>query len=123
MACADPLGEAISHLHASRVLPEDSYELRSICGVVGRVLQVVQQAQRQVHPGAALGHDLGPAPQARQAVPDVAVVLLDGERQVLAGEQLLRRDHAVVAFPTVGDERLASESLFDRPRWFCVVHL
>ena len=58
----------------------------------------------------ALGYDFGAAPEARQAVPDVAVVLLDRERQVLAGEQLILRDHPVVAFPVVGDEGSASQA-------------
>src|SRR5919199_1316568 len=37
-------------------------------------------------------------------VADVAVVLLDREGEVLAGEQLLLRDQPVEAFPLVGDE-------------------
>ena len=90
-----------------RVLTKDSSYLFGVAGEGCGLLQVVQQAQRQVHHGAALGYHLGAAPEARQAVPDVAVVLLDGKRQVLAGEQLRLRDQAVVALPVIGDERLA----------------
>ena len=91
----------------SRVLTKDTSELVCIGGVGFGVLQVVQQAQGQVHHGAALGDHLGPAPEAGQVVPDVAVVLLDGKGQVLAGEQLAGRDDAVIAFPIVGGEPLA----------------
>ena len=38
---------------------------------------------------------------------NVAVVLLDGKGQILAGEELAFRDRAVIAVPIVGDERLA----------------
>ena len=43
---------------------------------------------------------------------NVAVVLLDGKGQVLAGEELAFRDQAVIAVPIVGDERLALEANF-----------
>jgi len=91
---------------------EDSTQLLCIAGEGSGV----QQAQREIHHGAALGHHLGPAPEARQAVPDVAVVLLDGECQVLAREQLRFRGHPAAAPPIIGDERLAGQAdLVDQP--------
>ena len=45
-------------------------------------------------------------------MPDIAVVLLDENGQVLAGEELLFKDQAVVAVPIVGDERFAFEADF-----------
>ena len=35
---------------------------------------------------------------------DVAVVLLDGKRQILAGEELVLGDEAVVALPILGSQ-------------------
>src|SRR4051794_37330083 len=47
---------------------------------------------------------LGAAAEAGEMMADVAVVLLDREGQVLAGEQLSLRDQPVEAFPIVGQE-------------------
>jgi hypothetical protein len=47
---------------------------------------------------------------------DVAVVLLDREGQVLAGEGLLLRDQAVKALPVVGQEALPSTPTLSRNR-------
>src|SRR4051794_24855346 len=54
--------------------------------------------------------DLGAAAEAGEVVADVAVVLLDREGQVLAGEQLLRRDQPVEALPVVGHEDVALDA-------------
>jgi len=43
---------------------------------------------------------------------NIAVVLFDGKRQILAGEKLVFRDQTVVAFPIVGDEGLAFDADF-----------
>src|SRR3954452_13412294 len=51
--------------------------------------------------------DLGAAAEAGEVVADVAVVLLDREGQVLAGEQLLLRDQPAEALPVVGQEDAA----------------
>src|SRR3954471_8039236 len=51
--------------------------------------------------------DLRAATEAGEVVADVAVVLLDREGQVLAGEQLLLRDQPVEALPVVGQENVA----------------
>ena len=56
--------------------------------------------------------DLGAAAEASQIVADVAVVLLDGKRQILAGEQLLFGDEAMVAVPVVRYERAAFDPDF-----------
>jgi hypothetical protein len=40
-------------------------------------------------------HDFGTAAEAREKMTDVAVVLLDGEGQVLAGEELVFGDETV----------------------------
>src|SRR5690349_874929 len=51
--------------------------------------------------------DLRAAAEAREVVADVAVVLLDREGQVLAGEELPLRDRSVEALPVVGQEGIA----------------
>ena len=43
---------------------------------------------------------------------DVAVVLLDGESQVFAGEELVFGDETVKAVPVVGEDGLALEADF-----------
>src|SRR4051794_20561904 len=54
--------------------------------------------------------DLRAATEAGEVVADVAVVLLDREGQVLAGEQLLLRDQPVEALPVVGQEDVAPDA-------------
>ena len=43
---------------------------------------------------------------------DVAVVLLDGKAQVLAGEELVFGNEVMKTFPVVGQERVAFEADF-----------
>lgn len=43
---------------------------------------------------------------------DVAVVLFDGKRQILAGEESAFRDEPVVTLPIICDERLAFDADF-----------
>ena len=43
---------------------------------------------------------------------DIAVVLLDGKDQILAGEEWVFGDETVKAFPVVGEEGLALEADF-----------
>src|SRR5919112_5825503 len=52
------------------------------------------------------GH-LRAAAEASEIVTDVAVVLLDRERQILAGEQLILGDQAMEALPVVGQENVS----------------
>src|SRR3954470_2550392 len=54
--------------------------------------------------------DLGAAAEAGEVVADVAVVLLDREGQVLAGEVLFLRDEPAEALPVVGDEDVAFDA-------------
>jgi hypothetical protein len=60
--------------------------------------------------------------EAGEVVADVAVVLLDREGQVLAGEELLLRDQAVKALPVVGQEGVALDAdLVEEPPAGCVI--
>src|SRR3954462_12408215 len=54
--------------------------------------------------------DLRAATETGEGVADVAVVLLDWEGQVLAGEELLLRDQPVEALPVVGQEDAALDA-------------
>src|SRR4051794_41361819 len=68
---------------------------------------MVQEPERRVgHVTGARG-DLRAATKTGEVVADVAVVLLDREGQVLAGEELLRRDQPVEALPVVGQKDIA----------------
>ena len=63
--------------------------------------------QGQVHHLNGFGNDLGAAAEAGQEMADVAVVPLDGEGRILAGEELVPGNDPVVPFPVVGDEGFA----------------
>src|SRR5215213_6644306 len=65
---------------------------------------MVQEPERRVDHVTGARGDLRPAAEASEVMADVAVVLLDREGQILAGEKLLRRNQAVEAFPVVGQE-------------------
>src|SRR3954471_12936270 len=70
---------------------------------------MMQEPERPVDHVAGARGDLGAAAgagggEAGEVVADVAVVLLDREGQILAGEELLRRNQPVKAFPVVGQE-------------------
>src|ERR1700751_1920484 len=69
-------------------------------------------AQGQIDHLLDLGNDFGPAAEAREKMADVAVVLLDREGQVFAGEELVFGDATVEPFPVVGEENLALEADF-----------
>src|SRR3954463_15336604 len=71
---------------------------------------MVQEPERRVdHVSGARG-DLRAATKTGEIVADVAVVLLDREGQILAGEELLRRDQPEEAFPGVGQEDWALDA-------------
>src|SRR3954454_1984734 len=72
--------------------------------------QVAEQPERPVDHVAGARGDLGAATEAGEVVADVAVVLLDREGQVLAGEELLLRDQPVEALPVVGQEDVALDA-------------
>jgi hypothetical protein len=75
-------------------------------------MEVMIEAQGQIDHLHGFGNDLGPAAEAREKMADVAVVLLDREGQVFAGEELVFRDETVKAVPVVGEEGLAREADF-----------
>ena len=72
--------------------------------------------QGKINHLGGLGNNLGAAAETRQEVADVAVVLLDGEGQVLAGEELVVGNDPVEALPVIGDEGFALDpNLVEKP--------
>src|SRR5690242_3277028 len=71
---------------------------------------MVQEPERRVDHVTGARGDLGAATKTGQIVADVAVVLLDREGQILAGEELLRRNQPVKAFPVAGQEDTALDA-------------
>src|SRR6188472_4591607 len=71
---------------------------------------MMQEPERPVDHVTGTRGDLGAAAEAGEIVADVAVVLLDREGQILAGEELLRRNQPVKAFPVVGQEDTALDA-------------
>src|SRR4051794_12304953 len=65
---------------------------------------MMQEPERRVDHVTGARGDLRPATKTRKIMANVAVVLLDREGQILAGEELLCRNQAVEAFPVVGQE-------------------
>ncbi len=76
-----------------RVLTKDSPEN---CGFFGEgvevVVEVVVDPQREINHLDDLGDDFCAAAEPCEKMPNVAVVLFDGDGQVLAGEELVLRD-------------------------------
>src|SRR5512135_1317024 len=85
-------------------------------GIVFGMEVVGEEAQGFIdHVPGARG-DLGAAAEASEIVADIAVVLLDGEGQVLAGEELIVGDEAMEAFPVIGQEDVAFDAdLVEKP--------
>src|ERR687894_479086 len=71
---------------------------------------MTEQPERPVDHVAGARGDLGAAAEAGEVVADVAVVPLDREGQVLAGEQPPLRDQPVEALPIVGQEDAALDA-------------
>src|SRR4029079_15074546 len=71
---------------------------------------MVQEPERRVDHVTGARGDLRAATKTGEIVADVAVVLLDREGQILAGEELLRRNQPVKAFPVVGQEDTALDA-------------
>ena len=69
-------------------------------------------AQGQIDHLHGFANDFGTAAEARKKVADIAVVLLDRESQVFAGEELILRNEAVKPFPAVGQEGFALDPNF-----------
>src|SRR3954463_489305 len=71
---------------------------------------MVQEPERRVDHVTGARGDLRAATKTGEIVADVAVVLLDRGGQILASEQLLRRNQPVEAFPVVGQEDTALDA-------------
>src|SRR3954452_9823566 len=71
---------------------------------------MVQEPERRVDHVTGARGDLGAATKTGEIVADVAVVLLDREGQILAGEELLLRNQPMKAFPVVGQEDTALDA-------------
>jgi hypothetical protein len=69
-------------------------------------------AQGQIDHLPGFGNDFGTAAEARENMADVAVVQLDGEGQVCAGEELVFGDETVKAAPVVSEDGLVLEADF-----------
>ena len=76
------------------------------------VMKVMIKPQGQIDHEGDFGDDLGAAAETGDEVTNVAVVLLDGESQVFAGEELILRNEAVKPFPLVGQEGFALDPNF-----------
>jgi hypothetical protein len=76
------------------------------------VVEVVINPQGEIDHFLDLGNDLGLAAESSEKMADIAVVLLDGEGQVLARKELVFGDQPVEPFPIVGDEGFAVEADF-----------
>ena len=71
---------------------------------------MAEEPERPVDHVPGTRGDLGAAAETGEVVADVAVVLLDAEGQVLAGEQLPFWDQAVEALAGVGQEGVALDA-------------
>ena len=76
------------------------------------VMKVMIKPQGQIDHEGDFGDNLGAAAETGDKVTNVAVVLLDGEGQVFAGEELILRNQAVKPFPIVGQEGFALDADF-----------
>ena len=70
-------------------------------------MKVMVKPQGQINHESAFGDDFAAAAEARHEMANVAVVLLNGEGQILAGEELICGNEAMEAFPIVGQEGFA----------------
>ena len=82
-------------------------------------MEVVVDPQRQIQHFHGLGDHLRAATEPREKMTNVAVVLLDGDGQVFAGEELALRNEAVITLPIIGDEGLAFDANFVEEMFAC----
>ena len=75
-------------------------------------MEVVVNPQGQIDHLHGFGNDFGTAAKTSEKMTDVAVVLLDRESQVFAGEELIFRDEPMETFPIVGEESFAFDTDF-----------
>src|SRR5437763_5634997 len=71
---------------------------------------MVREPERRVDHVTGARGDLRAATKTGKIVADAAVVLLDREGQILASEELLRRNQPVKALPVVGQEDTALDA-------------
>jgi hypothetical protein len=75
-------------------------------------VEVVIDPQGQINHLFGFENDFGAAAKTSKEMADVAVVLLDREGQVFAGEELIFRDEPVETLPIVGEESFAFDADF-----------
>src|SRR3954451_7682083 len=81
---------------------------------------VMIESQAEIDHSRTCRDDLGPAAKAGQEMSNVAVVALDGNREVL--EQLFRGDQPMISVPVVGDEGHPLRSrLVEEPAAGCII--
>src|SRR6201987_203495 len=73
-------------------------------------MEVVIDAQGQINHLHGFGNDFGAAAKAREKVADIAVILLDREGHVFAGDELVFGDKPMEPFPVVGEEGFAFDA-------------
>jgi hypothetical protein len=75
---------------------------------------MVMEAKREIDHKGDFRDDLGAAVKAGKIVTDIAVALLNGKGQVLAGEELVFGDETMKAFPVVGQQSVTLDTDFMR---------
>ena len=75
-------------------------------------MEMMVDPQGQINHFFGFRNDFGAAAKTGEEMADVAVVLLDRESQVFAGEELIFRDEPVETFPIVGEESFAFDTNF-----------
>ncbi len=73
-------------------------------------MEMMVEAQGKVHHVFGFRNHFGAAAKAGEKVADVAVILLNGEGEVLTSRQLCGWNQAMVAGPIVSDELFALET-------------
>ena len=68
------------------------------------------EAQGKIHHVFSFRNHFGAAAEAGEEVADVAVILFNGEGEMLTGRQLCSRNQAMVTGPVVGNELFALEA-------------
>jgi hypothetical protein len=83
---------------------------------------VMIEPQAEIDHSRALRDDFGPTTKAGEEMSNVTVVALDRNREVLAGEQLLRGDQPMISIPVVGEEEHPRRSrLVEEPAAGCII--
>src|SRR3954470_14745265 len=86
------------------------------------IMVVMIESQAEIDHSRPFRDNLGPATKAGQEMSNVAVVALDGNREVLAGEPLFRGDQPMISVPVVGDEgHPLGSRLVEEPAAGCII--